>query len=65
MVQGFMAAQHELPGGKLDLIIHSTGGSLQAAEQIVSYVRQKYDHVRVIVPLFRHVGGNDDCRRGG
>ena len=51
-VQGFMAAQHQLSGADLDLIIHSTGGSSEAAEQIVSYLRQKYDHIRVIVPLY-------------
>lgn len=51
-VQGFMAAQHELKGDKLDLIIHSSGGSSEAAEQIVSYLRQKYSHIRVIVPLY-------------
>jgi hypothetical protein len=51
-LQGFMAAQHELKGDQLDLIIHSTGGSSEAAEQIVSYLRQKYKHIRVIVPLY-------------
>jgi hypothetical protein len=51
-VQGFMAAQHELKGDKLDLIIHSQGGSSEAAEQIVNYLRQKYSHIRVIVPLY-------------
>src|SRR6267378_2613708 len=51
-VQGFMAAQHDLKGEKLDLIIHSTGGSGEAAEQIDNYLRQKYSHIRVIVPLY-------------
>ena len=51
-VQGFMAAQYELKGDQLDLIIHSTGGSGEAAEQIVNYLRQKYSHIRVIVPLY-------------
>jgi ATP-dependent protease ClpP protease subunit len=51
-LQGFMAAQHELKGDQLDLIVHSTGGSSEAAEQIVSYLRQKYKHIRVIVPLY-------------
>lgn len=35
---------------KLDLILHSLGGSLAAAEQIVNYLRAKYSHIRVIVP---------------
>jgi hypothetical protein len=51
-VQGFMAAQHELKGDQLDLIIHSPGGSGDAAEQIINYLRQKYSHIRVIVPLY-------------
>jgi len=35
---------------KLDLILHSPGGSPLAAEQIVNYLRAKYEHIRVIVP---------------
>lgn len=35
---------------KLDLILHSPGGSLAAAEQIVNYLRAKYSHIRAIVP---------------
>lgn len=35
----------------LDLILHSPGGSPEAAEQIVSYLRQKFDDIRVIVPM--------------
>lgn len=34
----------------LDLILHSPGGSPEAAEQIVSYLRQKFAHIRAIVP---------------
>lgn len=49
-LQGFMAALHGLTGENLDLILHSTGGSMEAAEQIVSYLRQKYKHIRAIVP---------------
>jgi membrane-bound ClpP family serine protease len=33
------------------LIIHSGGGRSEAAEQIVSYMRQKYRVVRAIIPL--------------
>jgi hypothetical protein len=50
-LQGFMAAQHELKGPNLDLIVHSPGGSSEAAEQIVRYLRSRYEHIRVIVPL--------------
>ena len=49
-VQGFMSALHGLEGKELDLILHSPGGSLEAAEQIVTYLRSKYDHIRAIVP---------------
>lgn len=49
-IQGFMAAMHGLRRKELDLILHSPGGSLEAAEQIVNYLRAKYDHIRVIVP---------------
>lgn len=49
-VQGFMAAFHGLPAAPLDLILHSPGGSLEAAEQIVNYMRAKFPHIRAIVP---------------
>lgn len=49
-VQGFMSALHGLKGNRLDLILHSPGGSMEAADQVVQYLRQKYDHIRAIVP---------------
>ena len=49
-IQGFMAGLHGLSGSKLDLVLHSPGGSLEAADQIVQYLRAKYKHIRVIVP---------------
>ncbi len=49
-IQGFMASLHNLKGKTLDLILHSPGGSLEAADQIVQYLRAKYQHIRVIVP---------------
>jgi ATP-dependent protease ClpP protease subunit len=49
-VQSFMSALHGLKNDKLDLIIHSSGGSMEAAEQIVQYLRSKYNHIRAIVP---------------
>lgn len=49
-IQGFMAAMHGLKGNELDLILHSPGGSLEAADQIVQYLRSKYDHIRAIIP---------------
>jgi hypothetical protein len=49
-IQGFMAALHGLKGDKLDLLLHSSGGSLEAAEQVVQYLRAKYSYIRAIVP---------------
>lgn len=49
-IQGFMSALHGLKGETLDLILHSPGGSLEAAEQIVTYLRSKYQNIRAIVP---------------
>jgi len=49
-IQGFMSAIHETKGGKLDIIIHNPGGSAEAAEQIVSYLRKKFTNIRAIIP---------------
>lgn len=49
-IQGFMSALHGNKRENLDLIIHSPGGSLEAADQIVQYLRAKYKHIRAIVP---------------
>jgi hypothetical protein len=50
-MQGFMEVIHGLDGAAgLDLILHSPGGSPDAAEAIVHYIRSKFDHVRVLVP---------------
>jgi hypothetical protein len=45
-----MEVIHGLAGPNLDLIIHSPGGSPEAAEAIVTYLRSKFAHIRVIVP---------------
>jgi Serine dehydrogenase proteinase len=49
-IQGFMASLHGLKGKNLDLVLHSPGGSVEAADQIVQYLRAKYEHIRVIIP---------------
>ena len=49
-VHALMEVSSGLQGPALDLILHSPGGSLDAAEAIVSYVRSRFSHVRVIVP---------------
>jgi ATP-dependent protease ClpP protease subunit len=49
-IHGFMSALNGLKNDNLDLIIHSPGGSVEAAEQIVNYLRAKYNHIRAIIP---------------
>ena len=49
-LQGIMEVIHGLKGPKLDFILHSPGGSLEAAEALVLYLRSKFEHIRVIVP---------------
>ncbi len=49
-LQGFMASLHELKRQELDLVLHSGGGSLEAAEKIVNYLRCKYSNIRAIIP---------------
>ncbi len=50
-MQGMMEVCRQLPGPNLDLILHSPGGTAEAAASIVTYLRQKYDDIRVFVPL--------------
>ena len=49
-MQGFMETVHGLSGTDLDIILHSPGGSAEATESIVLYLRQKFKNIRVIVP---------------
>ncbi len=50
-MQGLMEVIHGLKGADhLDLILHSPGGSPEAAAAIVYYLRSKFDDVRVIIP---------------
>lgn len=49
-IQGFMEVIHGLSGQNLDLILHSPGGSAEVTEALVSYIRTKFNNVRVIVP---------------
>lgn len=50
-IQGFMEAVSNVSERNLDFIIHSPGGSAEAAESIVEYLRQRFDHIRVFVPV--------------
>ncbi|HML76482.1 MAG TPA: hypothetical protein PKB02_18465, partial [Anaerohalosphaeraceae bacterium] len=49
-LQGIMEVVYGLKGPNLDIILHSPGGSLEAAEALVAYLRSKFEHIRVIVP---------------
>lgn len=49
-IQGLMEVIHGLGDSGVDLILHSPGGSAEAAEAFVSYLRTKFSDVRVIVP---------------
>ena len=49
-IQGFMSALSGIEGNEVDLILHSPGGQAEATEQIVNYLRQKFAHIRVIIP---------------
>jgi hypothetical protein len=49
---GFMAAIHKLDRSKgLDLILHTPGGDLAAAESLIDYLRMMFDdNIRAVVP---------------
>lgn len=49
-LQGLLEVLHGLTSQNLDIILHSPGGSAEATESIVSYLRKRYKHIRVIVP---------------
>ena len=50
-VVGLMTVISELKRKKLDLILHTSGGDPTAAEAILKYLRQKFDHIRVVIPF--------------
>jgi hypothetical protein len=49
-VQGLMATVQGRTSADLDLILHSPGGSPEAAESVVHYLRSEFKNIRVIVP---------------
>lgn len=51
-IHALMEVTHSAESSELDLILHSPGGSPEAAEAIVSYLRSRFSHIRVIVPNF-------------
>jgi hypothetical protein len=50
-VAGFMEAVSNVDEKKVDLFLSSPGGSPEAAEAIMSYLRTQFDEIRVVVPL--------------
>lgn len=50
-VQGFMETCANVDEDELDLILTSPGGSPDAAEAIMDYLRTQFTHIRVIVPV--------------
>jgi hypothetical protein len=50
-IQGLMEVASNIEEREVDLILHSPGGSAEAAEAIVHYLRTRFDHIRVFVPL--------------
>lgn len=49
-IHALMEVTSGLRGPNLDLILHSPGGSPDAAAGIVAYLRSRFSHIRVIVP---------------
>lgn len=49
-VHGLMEVTSGIQAAEVDLILHSPGGSPEAAEAIVSYLRSRFEHIRVIIP---------------
>lgn len=56
---GFMSVIHEMDTSKgLDLLLHTPGGDIAAAESIVSYLRAKFGtDIRAIVPMMAMSAG--------
>lgn len=51
-IHALMEVTSDLHGPDLDVILHSPGGSPEAAEAIVRYLRSRFRNIRVIVPNF-------------
>lgn len=50
-VHALMECCHAVDERELDLILHSPGGSPEAAEQMLNYLRTQFDYIRAFVPL--------------
>lgn len=49
-IYGMMTVMSGLSGDDLDLILHTPGGSIAAAEAVMNYLRLKFKNIRVIIP---------------
>ena len=49
-IQALMEVTAGLHGSEVDVVLHSPGGSPESAEALVSYLRARFSHIRVIVP---------------
>jgi len=49
-IHAFMEAIYGLHDDSLDLILHTGGGSAESTDAIVSYLRQKFSDIRIIIP---------------
>lgn len=57
-INGLMSAIYGMDWSKgLTVILHTPGGSVNAAESIVAYLRSKFSYVEVIVPAFAMSAG--------
>ncbi len=56
-MQGFMTCSNKVKKDRLDLILHTPGGDLEATKRIITYLRKIYREIRVIVPLLAMSGG--------
>lgn len=50
-MEGMMEVNKGLRGPQLDVILHSPGGDPEATASIVRYLRKKFTHIRVFVPV--------------
>src|SRR5439155_25438066 len=50
-IQALMEVCHRVRERELDLVLHSPGGSPETAEQMIKYLRTRFDNIRAIVPL--------------
>lgn len=48
---GLMEAVSNVEERGLDLFLHSPGGSAEAAESLIEYLRTRFDDIRVVVPI--------------